>query len=807
MDNKLLIRQVKKHFGEDPLPENITKFLRDISATYDHYDKDRRMLERSIQISSIEMAELYLSEKKAHNELESIFNNIEEVYFTVDVSGKKMALISPTCEMVFGYKPEAFYARPNLWFKMTIPEDRPILFKIFKKMLAGKAFTLQFRILHANKSIRWIETKISPTIDQINHTIKIEGVSIDITDRKLAELKLKENEEQFRTIIQSSQDLIQSINLDGNIEFVNDSWINTLGYAEAEIQSLNLFDIIEKSQLEHTIQIFNDIFNGKKVEKFRTVFISKSGNSVVMRGTAIPRFKDNKVIGSQAFFKNITEIEKAEQEKIKLIDDIKKSEEKFRSLFDSAKDPILLLNSKQEFIDCNTAAIEILGAQEKSDIVKRSPATFSPLYQPDQQLSAEKSKAMDALAFTNGSNQFDWTHQRLNGTTFPVDVSLSVIPLYNEQMLLVHWRDLTERVKAEQNVIKSRQRYMDLLNNMNDGFMVDDQNGKVVFANQKFREIFHLTEDDIQNLILEDYVAPEYKETLKNRHLQRIAGVEVPTKFEYEGIRKNGERIWLSVNVNSVSEESKIVGSQSVIRDITEEKHIEQNLINKNKELKKRNLELDRFVYSISHDLRAPLSSVLGVVEIAQEETTLEDIQASLKMLKNSVLKLDSFILDILNYFRNSRTEAKKEEFNLNDLVMEIIENLKYIGANNRKVDIRLFIPDDFKIKSDKYRVGFILSNLISNAIRYQNLEAKEPFVEIRAKKSGSKTIINVADNGIGISEEHTPKIFDMFYRVSNASVGSGLGLYIVKESIEKLHGHIELKSEKLIGSNFTVTL
>jgi signal transduction histidine kinase len=231
-------------------------------------------------------------------------------------------------------------------------------------------------------------------------------------------------------------------------------------------------------------------------------------------------------------------------------------------------------------------------------------------------------------------------------------------------------------------------------------------------------------------------------------------------------------------------------------------------LLQSNQELKKSNKELDRFVYSVSHDLRAPLSSMLGVVGLCEMGTLDPLMQKNVTLLKSSIKKLDGFIMDILDYSRNSRLDVDRQEIHFTDLLADIAGNLKFMGADDqRKVDIRTSIRNGVAFYSDKSRIGIILNNLISNSIRYQNPQAAEPWVEVSVEVSESAANIRVRDNGIGIDRENQTKVFNMFYRVSSQSIGSGLGLYIVKETVEKLHGAIELQSEPGKGSEFKIHL
>lgn len=231
-----------------------------------------------------------------------------------------------------------------------------------------------------------------------------------------------------------------------------------------------------------------------------------------------------------------------------------------------------------------------------------------------------------------------------------------------------------------------------------------------------------------------------------------------------------------------------------------------RNIEKVNVQLRKLNEELDRFVYSASHDLRAPLSSIMGLVEIARLETTMEAKQHCLDMISSSVKKLDGFINDIIDYSRNQRLELQPEKLDLEAEVMEALAELKYLDKDN-KIEKVIEGNGSGTFITDGRRLNVILKNVISNAIRYHKLDQKNPFIKIQIENTGSKASISIEDNGIGIDEIHLQNIFKMFYRADENSKGSGLGLYIVKETIEKLGGEIKVTSKLDQGSKFIVTL
>jgi len=224
----------------------------------------------------------------------------------------------------------------------------------------------------------------------------------------------------------------------------------------------------------------------------------------------------------------------------------------------------------------------------------------------------------------------------------------------------------------------------------------------------------------------------------------------------------------------------------------------------RNMALAKINTELDRFVYSTSHDLRAPLASTIGLVNIAKMESSAEVKDEYIDLIEGCMNKMDSFINDIIDFSRNKNAEIKNVMFNLKELISEIFANLQYLDhASALKTEIKMVGPDI--ISGDLLRVKMILSNLITNAILYS--KDIEPTVKVSVNTSNSPIEITIEDNGIGISEVEQAKVFEMFYRANDKSKGSGLGLYIVKETVEKLGGKINMQSTLGVGTIFKISI
>jgi len=315
------------------------------------------------------------------------------------------------------------------------------------------------------------------------------------------------------------------------------------------------------------------------------------------------------------------------------------------------------------------------------------------------------------------------------------------------------------------------------------------------------REKGDISSDDFIN-----HIHPDDYELMMDKIIRHFKNKE-NFKAESRLIKRNGDFLWVLNTGQAVWDDNdmalRMVGS---IVDISERKKAEEELHSKNEMLKKANEELDSFVYSTSHDLRAPLSSVLGLVNLAQTSEDSEEIEKCLDLMKERVDTLNAFISEITNYSRNTRLEVAQNNIKLSGVLQDICDNLEFFERSKEIALEKKFDPD-FSFISDKSRLKIILNNLIANAIKYHDLDKKNPFIFINASKTANYIKITIEDNGRGIEPQYQENVFNMFYRASSESEGSGLGLYIAKEMVEKLGGEIALESTFGKGSKFMISL
>jgi signal transduction histidine kinase len=268
----------------------------------------------------------------------------------------------------------------------------------------------------------------------------------------------------------------------------------------------------------------------------------------------------------------------------------------------------------------------------------------------------------------------------------------------------------------------------------------------------------------------------------------------------------------VDVNLNNAAEEINTLTSSFIkLMDQTNDqmREIEDKskmLKTRNKELSKLNKELDSFLYSTAHDLRSPLTSLLGIVRLMRLENRQEELHPYLDMMQGSIQRQEDFIAQIVNYAKNKKLEIAPEKLDLKKLILEIFQNHEFV-EHAAEIEKYIHVREDAPFYSDRNRIHILFNNLISNAIRYCDPEKKEKYIQIRIHITSALTTIEFADNGLGIEKQHLNKIFDMFYRANFKSKGSGLGLFIFKEAIQKLNGLVTVESEEKIGAKFFLQL
>lgn len=335
-----------------------------------------------------------------------------------------------------------------------------------------------------------------------------------------------------------------------------------------------------------------------------------------------------------------------------------------------------------------------------------------------------------------------------------------------------------------------------------------------VFENKNIAQFldFEKGESLSTSEVIKDHLHHEYREEVENRFL-RYAKMKDGDAFVASVMlkTKHGNWKWFSGKevVFNRSEDGSPIQILGMAEDITQAKLSEDLLLQRNDELERINTELDRFVYSVTHDLKAPLSNMQGLINLVKLENDPDRLMEYCPIMESSVNKMQDFINELIIYARNANAEVQKKVVDLRGILSELVEDHKYT-AGAEKINFSVEISENSKVLSDASRIRIIFNNLISNAIKYHDYSKKNLFVKIRGFRDKEGTHIRVIDNGTGMEREHAEKIFGMFYRVAeNTSevTGSGIGLFIVNEVLKKIGGSISVESTPHEGTTFTVLI
>ena len=488
------------------------------------------------------------------------------------------------------------------------------------------------------------------------------------------------------------------------------------------------------------------------------------------------------------------------------VDELRTNENFYQHILHTMPIELVVLNAEQRYIFCNKTAIP--DDETRQWLIGKNDFEYCEHRNKDLRIAWERHRNFKKV--TAQKKELEWEEVFWKDAGKKVYALRRLTPIYDEdgdlQMVIGYGFDITDRRMAEEKA-KENERLLKSINaNIQDGIYRYSPTRGFLYVNDAFLRIFNYRNraslmNDEHSFFKYDY---EARKELIN--IQGKSGSFNNKEVLFKGSDDDESQFWGLVSCNKKLDEDQNILYDGAIADITELKETERLLKEKNEELLKTNNELDRFIYSASHDLRAPLTSILGIVKVAEWEYQDSEINHYLDMIRRSVNKLDHFVNDLIDYYRNSRSQTNQDEIDFNELINESYDNFRYMnGAEKINLEVANNLEQPFY--SDEYRLRIIFNNLLSNAIKYQNPEAEQPYLKIDLREGDKQIEIKFKDNGLGIEQSKMNHIFDMFYRASQDSEGSGLGLYIVKEAVEKLSGSINATSEPGEGTEFTILL
>jgi PAS domain S-box-containing protein len=269
-------------------------------------------------------------------------------------------------------------------------------------------------------------------------------------------------------------------------------------------------------------------------------------------------------------------------------------------------------------------------------------------------------------------------------------------------------------------------------------------------------------------------------------------------RAEIQLVSARGEDLYFDVSVSKYIAHHEIQGMVIMLHDITERKR-------QHFELEKENEHLDHFIFKTTHDLLSPIHSAMGLLTLV-ESAKEEDRTRYLQMARTNLVKLESLIDELNKFYRVDKMAVANEKIDFKYLLEGEIALLKN-HPRAQKISFELDCKKGSEIFSDSLRLKTILGNILSNAVKYADVKKPHSFIHVETSCNDKELTVTISDNGIGIAQENISRIFDIFFRATSEASGTGLGLYIVKDTIERLNGKIEVQSKLGQGTQFKICL
>ncbi len=759
--------------------------------------------------------------KKSEEKYRNIINNISDIIVELDLE-LNFTYISPKCYDIFGFKPENLIGQ-NV-YKFVYPEDIKKLKGIMDKAeVSEQILSAELRIRHRNG--HYIPVFVRGNLVDIDDTVKVVGVAMDISEKKKAEQKLKESEEKYRLITENVNDLICLLNERVRYEYINEqSHLKILGYTKEDLLGTSILNLVHPDDVEVGLK---QLRGGKTEGRGEFRVRHKDGHYlwIEVKGQVFYD-KDNKMKGI-LISRDVTERKKAEQkireadEELKELNkelerkvlertkELKESEENFRSMAENSLLGIGIV--KNGFIVYTNKAMSEISEYTFEEMLAWKRNHFTYRIHPEDRPHIFKQILNQQKAGHDSANNFSFRYVTKSGKIKWVELYTKSIQLQGEKADLNVMIDITEKKEAEELLKTSEEKYRSMINNLDVGFYRGKIGGELLLHNSTFNKIlgFDLKENFIGVRSDHFFIDPEERK----RYYEELMEHGVIQNYVVKVKDKNGKTIILQVHSHLIrNEKGEPIEIEGTFIDITEKFELEQKLKESGRKLREQNIELQKldqlktnFLTMVSHELKTPLISIGGYTDLilTKYKNLDPEIIDDLIRVQNNVERLGRYIEQLMDVLK---IEAKKMEFNkeytnIREIIQKCINELDF-QINRKELKVEVFVDSNISLEVDSDRITQVFTNLLSNAIKFTARNGK---IEVSAEKleKDSKYLFKVKDSGVGINKDEIGHLFEKFVMLekspegaSTFESGSGLGLYITKGIIEGHNGEIWARSE-----------
>jgi PAS domain S-box-containing protein len=633
--------------------------------------------------------------------------------------------------------------------------------------------------------------------------------SRDVTERNQLEQVLRESQKLFGGAFDYAPTGMGLFGPDGHWLQVNRALCDIVGYSEQDLLKTTFHALTNPDDLEAETPYFHKILCGEiRTYHIEKRYLHKNGH-LVWALKYVSAVTDD--TGAPTYFiaqiQNITARKNAEEQSLR-------AQTKFRTLFESNSDAVMLLDVDR-FLDCNKATLTTFGCATQEEFCSKFVGDVSPVEQPCGTSSMLLAKQRFATAIEKGSHCFEWMYKRVdNGKTFLTEVLLSGMLIDGKPVLQATVRDITERKRVEEALLKSERLNRNLVRHLPHRILVKDRDSVILSCNANYAEDLGLSPSALIGKTAFEFYPSEIAEAYRSDDLEVMASGK--TKDIEEPYQVDGEKRWVhTVKVPYRDEQQHVIGVLAVFEDITMRKHAEVELQIANVAAESANRAKSEFLASMSHEIRTPMNAIIGVAELLAE-TSLSDEQSryvqAFRRAGDNLLHLINDILD-LSKVEAGRMELEDIDFNLHEVTEKACDMLadrayeKGLELNNHVLPD---VPTD--LIGDPTRLRQILLNLLGNAVKFTERGEVGLCVTTAPEALDSGALrFSVSDTGIGIPPDKLNTMFQPFTQVDASTTrrygGTGLGLVISKRLVELMGGRIWVESGLGQGTTVHFTL
>ncbi|MES2733540.1 MAG: PAS domain-containing sensor histidine kinase [Bacteroidota bacterium] len=656
-------------------------------------------------------------------------------------------------------------------------EEKPFWVDIYSRGFGGERFVKEIhQSLALGKENVRTEISVNPIVKTNGKVSGISFIAKNVTERKQAEEKLR-----FHAgILANVHDAVIGLDNEYRITYWNEGAELQYGWKEKAILG-------KKLREAYTFHWLNDNHKDSALESLyqtgqsRTEMshILKNGQRIYVDITTQLWYDElGNAIGLLALIRDITQAKQAQK-------DIKHQSRLLKVILDNMPVILYRITSDGVIRESWGAGLKTLQHQENESAGKSIYALHPQITPELMAIASEQLITFETSGFTN---EQVWHFENF---LFSSDTN----------RLICFAQDITERKRTEETIKQNHAKLTAIIESTQHAIFALDVDYRYSAFNSRHAinmKKMYGTDIKLGMSLIEAQKAPLDWENFLVSAKRALSGETFSLVEEYGHAALY--RTYFEIAFNPIrNENNEITGIAVFSQDITDRKKAEDDM-------RRINFELDSFVYRSSHDLRAPLRSLLGLTNLLRTEKDEVQQNLYLSLIDKSVNKLDTFIADMTNFSRNSRQVLSIEPIDFDKIIKDCAENLRYMD-NADRVSLRMNIQVEAPFFSDILRISTVLQNLLSNSVKYQRTHIDNGYVQFDIHCNEQRALIVYSDNGKGIEAAYLDKVFDMFFRASSDSYGSGLGLYIVKQVVEKLQGEIKIESTIGEGTTFTLSL